>query len=118
MMNRSNKLVAAGLGSTLALAVASPSFADAGHVGAAVGGFAAGAAVGSAAANAYGPGYAYYPGYAYHPGYAYDSYAYVPAPGYPYFGDFPVDTNESGGPIYRSQLGPNCTIGLKQQDRC
>jgi hypothetical protein len=113
MMNRSNTLVAAGLGSALALAVATPSFADAGNVGAAIGGFAAGALVGSAAANAY-----HGPSYAYQPGYAYGSYAYVPAPSYPYFGDFPVDSNDTGGPIYRSQLGPNCTIGLKQQDRC
>jgi hypothetical protein len=124
MMNRSNKLVAAGLGSALALAVATPSLADGRHVGAVVGGFAAGAIVGSAAANAYayGPGYAYYPRYSYGPGYAYDAYAYAPgsyayAPVYGF--DYPVDDHPgTGAPIYRSELGPNCTVGLREQDRC
>ena len=115
MMNRSSKIVATGFASALALAVATPSFADAGHVGAAVGGFAAGAIVGSAAANAYGPGYAY------HPGYAYDTYAYAPGPVYGpvYAFDPRIDSHRgTSAPIYRSELSPFCMPGQKAQDRC
>ena len=54
------------------------------HGHAALGGFAAGAFLGAAAATA--GGYYYAPGYAYGPGYVYedDSYAYVPARSYRY----------------------------------
>lgn len=79
-MNAIVKTTAAiALAGALATAAATPGFArDGRYWGAAGAGFAAGAIVGAAAANAnarayYGPGY-YGPGYAYAP--AYDSYAY------------------------------------------
>jgi hypothetical protein len=76
---------AATLAGALAVAMAAPSQARDGRNAAVIGGFAAGAVVGAAAANAYGPGY-YDGGYAYAPGpYAYgyeDSYAYAPGPVY------------------------------------
>ncbi len=70
-----------GVVGTLALAAATPSQARHGRIAAAGVGFAAGAVVGAAAANAaapayYGPGYG---SYAYAPGY--DAYAYAPGPG-------------------------------------
>jgi hypothetical protein len=75
---------AATLAGALALAMATPSQARAGRNAAVIGGFAAGAVIGAAAANSYyGPGYYDEPGYVYAPGYAYeDSYAYEPAPMY------------------------------------
>ena len=133
MMQRSSikGLAAAGLAGALTLAVVTPSMAGGGRTAAAVaGGFAAGALIGAAAADAnaryyYGPGYAYDPGYAYEPGYAYHPgygvYARAPGPayGYPYrYGDVEVGATGSGSPVYRSQLGPYCTLGLKEQDRC
>ena len=99
-MNRFTKpVLALGLVSALALAVATPSEARSGRnaaaIGAGVAGFAVGAAIGSAAANSYyGGPYGYYDGgYAYAPayntysydGYAYDGYAYAPAPGRTYY---------------------------------
>jgi hypothetical protein len=132
MMQHSSirKLTAAGLAGALTLAVATPSVAGGGRTAAAVaGGFAAGALIGAAAASAnaayYGPGYAYEPGYVYDPGYAeypgYGAYARAPGPvyAYPYArGDVQVGATGSGSPVYRSQLTPYCTLGLKQQDRC
>jgi hypothetical protein len=132
MMQRSSikKLAAAGLAGALTLAVATPSVAGGGRTAAAVaGGFAAGALIGAAAASAnagyYGPGYAYEPGYVYDPGYAeypgYGAYARAPGPAYAYpyrYGDVQVGATGSGSPVYRSQLGPYCTLGLKEQDRC
>jgi hypothetical protein len=78
---------ALALAGALTTATASPSQAHDGRNAAAIGGFAAGAIVGAAAASAnngyYGPGYAYEPVYA--PGYAYEpGYAYDYAPGYAY----------------------------------
>lgn len=84
---------AAALTGALAMTMATPSQAHDGRIGAAVGGFAAGAVVGAAAASAanggyYGPayydrGYAYGPTYVEEPGYAYEpAYAYQPAPTY------------------------------------
>jgi hypothetical protein len=79
---------AAVLTGAIALAVATPSEARNGRNAAAIGGFAVGAIVGAAAANAAnrnyygGPGY-YDSGYAYGPGYvAEPSYAYEPEPVY------------------------------------
>jgi hypothetical protein len=74
---------AAALAGALAVAMATPSQARHGRNAALIGGFAAGAVIGAAAANSYyGPGYGYYDdGYAYAPGYA-DAYAYEPAPNY------------------------------------
>jgi len=132
MMQRSSikKLAAAGLAGALTLAVATPSMAGGGRTAAAVaGGFAAGALIGAAAADANaryynGPGYAYEPGYVYRPGYTYyrgyGAYARAPGPAYSYdyYGDVEVGATGSGSPVYRSQLGPYCTLGLKQQDRC
>jgi hypothetical protein len=89
--------VAATLVGALALAVASPSEARGGRNAAAIGGFVAGALIGSAVVNGgyyggpgyyggsgyYGPAYGYAPGYYAQPGYGYeDSYAYEPAPVY------------------------------------
>jgi hypothetical protein len=60
---------AAALTGALAVAMATPSQARHGRNAAAIGGFAAGAVVGAAAANAaYGPYYDYGPGYAYDAG--------------------------------------------------
>src|SRR5262249_17890226 len=75
---------ALALAGTLAVAAATPSHADS-RWGWAAGGFAAGAVVGAAAANAntgyyYGGPYAYEPGYAVAPSYGYGAYA--AAPGY------------------------------------
>jgi hypothetical protein len=97
---------AATLAGALAVAMATPSQARYWRHGggAALGGFVAGAVVGAAAANAYGPGYYYDDGYAYAPGpyaYGYDSYAYAPGPGY--YGPAP---RYYGSP-YRSSNG-NC----------
>lgn len=91
MMNRVTKTATAvALAGALAVSAATPSFARGGRVAAGVVGFAAGAMIGAAAANAgrgyynggyYGGGYAYDPGYAYAPGYAYEpDYVYQPAP--------------------------------------
>jgi hypothetical protein len=85
---------AAALTGALALAAVTPGEARDGRNAAAAIGFGAGALVGAAAASsAYNNGYYYAdPGYAYAPGYvydaapAYDSYAYVPAPSYGYYG--------------------------------
>jgi hypothetical protein len=126
MINRSTvtKFAAAGLATAMAVALASPSYARNGRNAAAVGGFVAGAVVGSAIANshpyyrsgyAYGPGYAY--DYAYEPGYS--AYAYSPAPSYQSYGrDYEVSKDEGGQPIYRSQLSPYCTFGDKLSERC
>ena len=91
----------------LATTAATPSFADS-RWGYAAGGFAVGAVVGAAAANAnaryyYGPGYAYYPyGYAYYP-YAYEGYAYEPAPAEAYaYEPAPAAPVYSYGPAYYS----------------
>ena len=85
-------VAALAIAGALAVTAVTPSFADS-RWGYAAGGFAAGALVGAAAANAnanagyYGPGYAYQPsgyqGYAYEPAqqyYApgYSSYSYAP----------------------------------------
>lgn len=87
-MTRGLKFAAAAvLTGALAMAAATPSEARSGRTAAAAGiGFAAGAVVGAAAANAarnnyyYGPGY-YEPGYAYEPAYVYEpGYAYAPGP--------------------------------------
>ena len=81
-------VAAATLTGALALAAATPSQARHWHRGgAALGGFAAGAVLGAAAASSYyGPGYYYGPGpyaYDYAPGYVDEgSYAYEPAPTY------------------------------------
>ena len=81
MMNRTTKIaVALALaGGVSVAAVATPSYARGGRIAAGVAGFAVGAAIGAAAANAGGyyggPGYAYDPGYAYAPAYG---YAYGP----------------------------------------
>jgi hypothetical protein len=89
---------AAAMTGALALAVATPSQARGGAALAAGAGFAAGALVGSAAANGayYGPGY-------YGSGYYGDDYAYEPAP--TYYGPAP---RYYGGPRYRSNEY-NCT---------
>jgi hypothetical protein len=89
----------------LAIAAATPGEARYGRNAAVIGGFAAGAVVGAAAANSYyGPAYYYDPGYAYAPGYAYeDSYAYEPAPVYVQ----PGPRYYYGGPRYRS--GTDCS---------
>jgi hypothetical protein len=89
-MNRIIKATAvAALTGALAIAAATPSQARHGRNAALIGGFAAGALIGAAAANNgyyYGPGYYYdEPGYTYAP-YPYDdapdAYAYEPAPVY------------------------------------
>ena len=87
-MNNFGKFaIAAALVGVTALASASPSEARNGRNAAAIGGFAAGAAVGAAVASSanngyYGSGY-YEPGYAYEPAYVDDGYyAYEPAPVY------------------------------------
>lgn len=78
---------AVALAGTMAVAAATPSQARHGRNAAAIGGFAVGALVGAAVANAasnsyYGPGYYYAPGpYAYEPAYA-PAYVYEPAPVY------------------------------------
>jgi hypothetical protein len=84
MMNRMTKSATAlALAGALAVTAATPSFARSGrHVAAGIIGFAAGAAIGAAAANAnrgyyYGEPTGYYGGYAYEPG-------YVVEPGYVY----------------------------------
>ena len=81
---------AAVLTGALALAAVTPGQARNGRNAAIIGGFAAGAVLGAAAASVandgyyYGPGpaYAYEPGYAYEPAYTYEEpgYAYAPAP--------------------------------------
>jgi hypothetical protein len=73
----------------MAVATASPSQARHGRNAAAIGGFAVGALVGAAAANAASPGYYYEPGYTYAPAYAYEpAPVYVaPAPRYYYRSD-------------------------------
>jgi hypothetical protein len=77
--------MAATLAGSLAVAMATPSQARHGRNAALIGGFAAGAVIGAAAANNYyGPGDGYYDdGYAYAPDYA-GAYAYEPAPNYYY----------------------------------
>ena len=88
-LQRTHVAAALALAGVLAISATTPSSADS-RWGYAAGGFAAGAIVGAAAANAnagyyYGPGYAYspyaYQGYAYAPS-AYEGYAYAPAPSY------------------------------------
>jgi hypothetical protein len=137
---------ALGLAGALALSSAAPSFArDWNHRGAAraagVGvGVAAGVVAGAAAASAYGSDYYGSGSYASGP-YAYDSgvYAYGAGPGsdvYAYDGGAygydaaprysrslasergPVGYDTGGAAIYRSELGPNCTYGMKYQNRC
>lgn len=78
---------AATLAGALAVGMATPSQARHGRNAAAIGGFAAGALIGAAAASAanssyYEPGYYYAPGpYAYEPAYE-PAYVYEPAPSY------------------------------------
>ena len=113
MQIQKNHVAALALAGALAVASASPSFAD-NRWGYAAGGFAAGALIGAAAANAhagyYGPGYAYHPGYrvAYAPG-----YAYAPAPGYMAYGHAPGFNSFSYGPTYDPENGrdPDPRIG-------
>ncbi|HZL32093.1 MAG TPA: hypothetical protein VFC54_13690 [Pseudolabrys sp.] len=69
------------LAGAMALAVASPSQARHGRNAAAIGGFVAGAVIGSAVASS-NNGYYGEPDYAYDPGYAYEGYAYEPGPTY------------------------------------
>jgi hypothetical protein len=104
VMTNAKRAIALGLAGALAVATASPTFARSGRTVAAAGiGFAAGALIGAAAANAnayYAPdAYAYAPGYAYAPSGAlvydnpYSGYAYVPtAPveGYAYSPAYPT----------------------------
>jgi len=131
MQIQKNHVAALALAGALAVASATPSFAD-NRWGYAAGGFAAGALIGAAAANAhagyYGPGYAYHPGYAYQPGYAYHpGYAYAPAPtvvapattvvtpapGYMAYGYAPGFNSFSYGPTYDPENGrdPDPRIG-------
>ena len=89
-IQKTHAVAALALAGALTVTATTPSSADS-RWGYAAGGFAAGAIVGAAVANAnagyyYGPGYAYQP-YAYDPGpayvyepYAYETYAYAPAP--------------------------------------
>jgi hypothetical protein len=112
---------ALALAGALAVASATPSFADS-RWGYAAGGFAAGALIGSAAANAhagyYGPGYAYHPGYH---GYAYAPPTVVapaptvvaPAPGYMAYGYAPGFSTFSYAPSYDPENGsdPDPRIG-------
>lgn len=100
---------AVALAGTLALAAATPSEARNGRNAAMIGGFAAGAVIGAAAASAnngyyYGPGYAsgyaYQPGYAYEPAYAEPVYAepVYAAPRYQYRNNYhPTCAVEMGG---------------------
>ena len=104
---------ALALAGALAVASVTPSFAD-NRWGYAAGGFAAGALVGAAAANAhagyyYGPGYAYYPGYAYAPA----PTVVAPAPGYMAYGYAPGFSTFSYGPSYDPENGrdPDPRIG-------
>src|SRR5689334_15822931 len=86
---------AAALTGALALAAVTPGQARNGRNAAIIGGFAAGAVVGAAAASAANDGYYYNDGYyngpglgyAYEPGYVDDgAYAYEPVPTYQYRG--------------------------------
>jgi len=82
----------------MTLAAATPSEARHGRNAALIGGFAAGALIGAAAANAnsgyyYGSGY-YGPGYAYEPAYEYPAPVYVPGP---YYAPAPRYYYRSGG---------------------
>jgi hypothetical protein len=114
--------VALTLAGALAVASATPSFADS-RWGYAAGGFAAGALVGAAAANAhagyYGPGFAYHPGYQ---GYAYAPAptvvapaptVFTPTPGYMAYGYAPGFSTFSYGPSYDPENGsdPDPRIG-------
>ncbi|HET7681954.1 MAG TPA: hypothetical protein VFK79_17685 [Xanthobacteraceae bacterium] len=94
-------VAAVALAGALAVASATPSLADS-RWGYAAGGFAAGALVGAAAANAHA-GY-WGPGYAYHPGY--QGFAYEPAP--TVVAPAPGMTAYSYAPAFRSlpSLGP------------
>ena len=87
MLNRSTKIAAAAAlaGALTVTAVATPSYARGGRIGAGIAGFAVGAAIGAATAGSYygGP---YYGGYAYDPGYAYGPDYYAYDPGYEYYG--------------------------------
>jgi hypothetical protein len=123
------------LSNTAAVKAAAPSdvtdvrWRGGGRTAAAAGvGFAAGALVGAAAASSYRSGpYAYdagYDAYAYDAP-VYDAYAYdAPAVGYSYGrayhrgGGSPLGYDTGGAPIYGSQLGPGCTLGMKTQNRC
>ncbi len=98
-LRKTHAAAALALAGALVAATATPSFSD-NRWGYAAGGFAAGALVGAAAANAnagyyYGPGYQ---GYAYAPapsyGPAYYSYGY--APGYYSFSYRPIYDPENG----------------------
>lgn len=87
-MKRVLKFAAAvALTGALAVAMATPSQARSGRNAALIGGLAAGAILGAAAASAansgyyYGPGY-YEPDYVYEPGYAYESGPVYVAPSY------------------------------------
>ena len=106
-MNRIIKFTAAAaMAGALAVGVSTPSQARHGRNAAAIGGFAAGALVGAAAASAangyYAPGYYVAPGpYAYEPAYqfAYDydpGYAYVPSYAYVPRRDFNTGCSTSG----------------------
>jgi hypothetical protein len=99
--------VALGLAGAIGLAMASPSQARHGRNAALIGGLAAGALIGAAAANAnngyyYGGGPYYGPSYGYYaPGYYDYGYAYEPAPVYSgptyyrgYRGYYGSDVNE------------------------
>ena len=101
MINRTTKTaMAIALAGALAVTAVTPSFARGGRIAAGIVGFAAGAAIGAAAANAnrgyyYGEPYAYNSGYA--PAYAYEpGYAYDPAPRY--------------GRSYRSNSADSCAV--------
>lgn len=104
-MNRIVKFTAAAaLAGALAVGMSSPSQARHGRNAAAIGGFAAGALIGAAAASAangyYGPDYYYAPGpYAYEPAYTYGyapGYAYVPSYAYVPRRDFNTGCSTSG----------------------
>jgi hypothetical protein len=88
---------AVALTGALAVAMATPSQARGGRNAAVIGGFVAGAVVGAAVANSYGPGYYGDPGYAYGPGYG---------PGYGYESDYAYEA----GPVY-VQPGPRYYYG-------
>lgn len=99
-----------GVAGAIGLAAIAPSEARGGRnaaaIAAGVGGFAVGAAIGSAAASGgyYGPSYGYYEpsygydSYAYSPGYGYDSYAYSPGYAEPVYSQ-PYVSGSYYGPV-------------------
>jgi hypothetical protein len=106
MTIRKTYIAALAIAGTLAVTAATPSFADS-RWGYAAGGFAAGALVGAAAANA-NAGYYDGPGYGYAYPRAYQGYAYAPAPGY--YGGY---NSYSYSPTYDPENGndPDPRIG-------